>query len=176
MIPEKYRWLEKEPGPKMIIEGLKLVGIKEIPGKASNPKIIQMAAELGMQGKYNNDDTAWCGLSHAYVALKAGKTPLQGWDMLRALKWAEWGEAVTKPMLGDTLVFKRPGGGHVGLYVGEDQQCFHVLGGNQSNAYGFARIAKGRLVAARRPHYNNQPENVRRIILEATGEVSKDEA
>jgi cell wall-associated NlpC family hydrolase len=85
-------------------------------------------------------------------------------------------EPISIPMLGDTLVFKRPGGGHVGIYVGEDSQCYHVMGGNQSNAYGFTRIAKGRLVAARRPKYINQPENVRVIHLAATGAISKDEA
>ena len=36
-------------------------------------------------------------------------------------------------MLGDILTFKRNGGGHVGLYVGEDKDCYHVLGGNQGN-------------------------------------------
>jgi cell wall-associated NlpC family hydrolase len=36
-------------------------------------------------------------------------------------------------MLGDVLVFRRGGGGHVALYVGEDEEAFHVLGGNQAD-------------------------------------------
>lgn len=175
-IPKQYSWLLNEPGPKMILEGLKLVGIREVPGKGSNPMILQMANEVNADEIYKDDDTAWCGLAHAYVCLKAGKPYLTGWDMLRALKWATWGVKADSAVLGDTLVFKRPGGGHVGLYVGEDSQTYHVLGGNQSNSYGFTRIAKGRCIAIRRPAYTNPPANLRKIILQSTGAVSTNEA
>jgi uncharacterized protein (TIGR02594 family) len=175
MIPTQYKWLLNETGPRMIVEALKLVGIRETVGPTHNPVILGWAEALGAKGIYKTDETPWCGLAHAYVALKAGKEPLRGWDMLRALAWADWEQPSPCPMLGDTLVFTRPGGGHVGLYVGEDSQCYHVLGGNQSNAYGFARIAKGRLFSTRRPKYNVQPVNVRQIQLAATGAVSTDE-
>jgi hypothetical protein len=49
------------------------------------------------------------------------------------------------------LVFQRPGGGHVGFYVGEDATAYHVLGGNQGDAVTIARIAKARCVARRWP-------------------------
>jgi hypothetical protein len=42
-------------------------------------------------------------------------------------------------------VFTRSGGGHVGLYVGEDATHYHVLGGNQANLVSIMRLAKGRL-------------------------------
>ena len=67
------------------------------------------------------------------------------------------------------------GGGHVGLYIADDESCYHVLGGNQSNQVNIIRIAKDRLVAIRRPIYNIQPENVRRIEMAATGELSANE-
>ncbi len=53
---------------------------------------------------------------------------------LWALSWSNWGNPVSEPMLGDILTFKRTGGGHVGIYVGEDLTHYHVLGGNQGNS------------------------------------------
>jgi hypothetical protein len=47
-----------------------------------------------------------------------------------------------KTMMLGVLTFKRKGGGHVGIYVGEDSKCYHVLGGNQSNMT--IRIEKSR--------------------------------
>lgn len=178
MIPEKYDWLVAEPGPKMITEGLKLYGIKEIPGQQSNPIILGMASELGLSRIYKNDDTAWCSLAHAYVAFKAGKSllPLKSWDLLRALQWAKWGVNTDAPMLGDTLVFKRHGGGHVGLYVAETTSTYLCMGGNSGNEYKIVEIAKTRLVAARRPVYTVQPDNVRRIFVNSSGELSVNEA
>jgi hypothetical protein len=80
------------------------------------------------------------------------------------------------PMLGDVLVFVRNGGGHVGLYVGEDETAFHVLGGNQSDAVNIKRIAKRRLYAARWPTYRAEPVNVRQIPLAPNGALSANEA
>jgi cell wall-associated NlpC family hydrolase len=80
-------------------------------------------------------------------------------------------------MLGDVLVFKRQGGGHVGLYVGEDKDAYHVLGGNQSDSVSITRILKDRLHAARRCTWKTaQPANVRRVFLSGSGAVSQNEA
>jgi uncharacterized protein (TIGR02594 family) len=176
-LPKEYAWLGKEPGPKMLIEALKLVGTKEIVGKAHNPEILRWADVLGIQKIYTADETAWCALSHAYIAKMAGKQlPFGSWDLLRARSFSKFGESVGKAELGDTLVFQREGGGHVGMYVGEDMTCYHVLGGNQGNAYGFTRIQKRRCIAIRRPAYSLQPANVRAIALKSTGSVSRNEA
>ena len=77
---------------------------------------------------------------------------------------------------GDVLVFKRKGGGHVGLYVGHDASAFHVLGGNQSDRVSITRLSRNRLVAVRRPAYRAQPANVRPIPLAASGSLSVNEA
>lgn len=74
------------------------------------------------------------------------------------------------------LVFKRDSGGHVGLYVGEDDRAYHVLGGNQSDRVGFARIAKARLYAARQPVYSHRPLSAVPLRLAATGGLSVQEA
>lgn len=176
MIPEQYKWLEKEGAPRMLVDGLKLYGTKEIPGAKSNAVIMQWAKEVGISGKvYTNDDTAWCGLFMAVVVKRSGREPIA--QPLWARNWAKWGVSTPTAMLGDILVFSRKGGGgHVGVYVGEDDQCYHVLGGNQSNMVNVTRIQKSRCIAIRRPKYNIMPANVRVIKLESDGEVSINEA
>jgi uncharacterized protein (TIGR02594 family) len=176
MLPSRYAWLAREPGPKMIVEALKLFGTMEKPGAANNPTIVAWAKEVGgeVTDVFKADSIPWCGLFMAVVAKRAGKEPPQ--HPLWALSWSAFGAKSAAPALGDVLVFVRNGGGHVGLYVGEDASAFHVLGGNQSDRVCIARIAKARLYAARRPIYRVQPANVRPIRLEATGALSLNEA
>jgi uncharacterized protein (TIGR02594 family) len=174
VLPRQYDWLAAEKGPKVLVEALRLYGTLESPGSSDNPQILAWAKECGITG-YSHDEIAWCGLFAAIVVKRAGymivKAPL--W----AANWAKWGNAADTPSLGDILVFKRPGGSHVGFYVGEDAATFHVLGGNQSDRVCITRLQRSRLVAARRsPFPIGQPTNVRRIILAADGVVSQNEA
>lgn len=180
-LPAAYAWLGMEPGPKMLTEALKQLGTVEIPGTANSPVIMGWAKELGLTSQYSQDSIPWCGLFLAIVAKRAGKPVVA--SPLWALNWAKFGTPVTvgdaphAPALGDVLTFKRDGGGHVALYVGEDSEAFHVIGGNQSDAVTITRIAKARLHAARRPIYAvGQPANVRVIKLAPTGGLSNNEA
>jgi uncharacterized protein (TIGR02594 family) len=176
MLPSRYGWLAREPGPKMIVEALKLFGTLETPGSANNPTIVAWAREVGgeVADVYKADSIPWCGLFMAVVAKRAGKEiPTHP---LWALSWSAFGAKSPAAALGDVLVFVRNGGGHVGLYAGEDSWAFHVLGGNQSDRVCITRVAKSRLYAARRPLYRVQPANVRPIHLEATGALSLNEA
>jgi uncharacterized protein (TIGR02594 family) len=162
--------------PRMVSEARKLLGTLEVPGPGNNPTILGWAAELGLQRAYTADSVPWCGLFMALVAKRAGKLPPP--SPLWALNWAHWGTPVGQPCLGDVLVFIRTGGGHVGMYVGEDRDGFyHVLGGNQGDKVGVTRIAKKRLHAARMPTFKIQmPESREPIILNAAGQISENEA
>lgn len=180
-ISAKYDWLKKMQGlPKMVQEAIKLGALNttEYPGAKDNPEIIALAIEADVKKIYTNDEIPWCALAHTVIALRAGKdVDFTGYDRLRAKSFANWGKQVLIPMLGDTLVFGRAGGYHVGIYIGEDDTCFHVAGGNQSNQYNITRIEKKRMIAARRPEYSiGLPATVKRIILSGTGEISKNEA
>lgn len=110
----------------------------------------------------------------AAMVKRAGKTPVK--QPLWALNWATFGVGTKQPMLGDVLVFKRPSGGHVAIYVGEDKTHYPCLGGNQSDSVCITRIEKTRLHAARRPDYTTMPANVRKVALAAVGAISKNEA
>src|ERR1044072_4628970 len=177
-LPQKYSWLLKEGAPKTLVEALRHYGILEKVGKGSNPDINQWAKEVGVSGWYTDDDIPWCGLFVGVVAKRCGY-PFSSAKLLAAKEWANWGIGI-KPenaKLWDVLVFVRPGGGHVGFYVGENEKAYLVYGGNQSNAVGFAWIEKSRLFAVRRGTYKiGEPGNVRKIILSETGELSKNEA
>jgi len=174
-LPKEYSWL-KTIGtlPRMVSEALAELGTIETPGAGNNTKIIGWAKETGLQNVYTADSIPWCGLFMAVVAKRADKpfpsTPL--W----ALSWSKFGLQAGQPRLGDILTFVRKGGGHVGLYVGEDQQAYHVLGGNQSDKVCFTRIDKARLHAVRRPAYRVQPDTVRPFVLAAGGTLSQNEA
>lgn len=173
MLPKQYQWLLKEGGPKMLNALLDIYGVTEVPGEKDNPQIIQWAKELGLKD-YTHDSIAWCGLTMAHAAQVAGK-PIPS-QPLWALNWAKFGTPVSEPMLGDVLTFKRDGGGHVSMYVGEDKDAYHCLGGNQGDTVKIIRIAKSRLYKAVRPPYQNQPTNVRKVFLSAEGDLSKNEA
>lgn len=174
-LPAQYAWLSKETGPRMIVEALKLFGTVEAAGSKDNPIILAWAAEIGLAKTYSHDSIPWCGLFIGLVAKRAGKDVVD--SPLWALSWADFGKpAAGAPMLGDVLAFKRDGGGHVALYVGEDAGAYHCLGGNQSDQVCISRIAKSRLYKARRPIYNVQPSNVRKIVLASNGRLSSNEA
>jgi len=175
----KYKFLENITPPKTISEALKLLGTKEIKGAKHNQVILDWAKELGISSIVKDDEQAWCGLFTAIVCKRAGKdVPMKSYDILRALKWVAFGKEIplSEAALGDVLIFKREGGGHVGFYVAEDAAAYHVLGGNQSDMVSFTRIAKNRLFAVRRPIYNVQPASVKECVISASGKLSINEA
>lgn len=173
-LPKEYAWILKEPGTKMVQEFVKIYGTTEVPGEGDNPIILEWAKEVGLSGKYKHDATAWCGLEMAVIAKRAGKELPP--DPLWALNWALFGHKVSDgAKFGDVLVFKRDGGGHVALYIGEDDECYHCAGGNQSDASNIIRKPKNRIYAIRRPHYTNQPACVRKIILSPNGVIDNKE-
>jgi len=177
-LPEKYKWLSKEGAPKMLVEALKHYGIMEKVGKGSQVDIAKWAVEVGVSGWYTDDDIPWCGLFVGVVAKRCGY-PFSAGKLLAAREWVNWGVGVAKAnaKLWDVLVFSRTGGGHVGFYVGENDKAYLVYGGNQSNAVGFAFIAKDRCIGVRRPAYKiGEPANVRKIYLSETGNLSTNEA
>jgi uncharacterized protein (TIGR02594 family) len=181
-LPAAYAWLNAvSPLPRDVAVALAMIGTKEIVGKANSPVIMAWAAEAGLTpAQYPNDETAWCGLAVAVVMKRAGKPIDAVGNILSSRAWIRFGVASPTPGLGDVLVFWRgsPDGwqGHVGIYIGEDATAYHVAGGNQSNAFTIARVAKSRLVGARRPIYRNAPPTAKPYRIAATGALSRNEA
>lgn len=178
-LPKQYAWLADEPGPRLLLEMVKLYGTIETPGAKSNPLILAWAKAIGLGSVYKADSVAWCGLTVAYAAAQAGWDYAPRGNALWARNWLSWGASVDlgKEMLGDVLVFARGSSGHVALYVGEDKTHFHIIGGNQDDSVSIKRRPKDGLISGRRcPWRVNQPGNVRKVTMAATGPVSKSEA
>lgn len=150
------------------------VALAEVPGPGSNPVIMRWAKDLSVP--YADDDEAWCALFLNRLML-ACQLPVSGhsYDLLRAKSFATYGKAQQKPSLGSIMVFTRPTGGHVGLYLGETATDYRILGGNTSNAVGGAWLSKQSLIAMRWP--TDPPATLDGPVqLAATGEpLSVDE-
>lgn len=141
--------------PIWLAEARQHLGVREVPGKQHSPKIMGWIQEVGAKAlgiPVNDDETPWCGTFMAMVMMRAGlPSPAIA---VRASSWGTWGRQLNGPRLGCVLVFNRAGGGHVGLYMGEDATHYHVLGGNQSNSVSIMRLEKTRLIKGgmRWPH------------------------
>jgi len=170
VIPNKFKWAHEHAlknGPKIMIEAFKTYGITEIYGTTANPEIIEMAQFLGgvIADFYTSDEIPWCGLAVSYWIKKAGFEPPKNFSQVRARDFANWGKPVKTPSFGDIMVFWRGSrqgrDGHVGLYIGENNTHYFILGGNQKNQIGIDPIAKVRLLEARRcPGRLLQPRGV----------------
>ncbi len=173
--PAGYEWLS-EVGtlPKIVQEGLKLLGTIETPGKANNPKIMAWAKACGLGNAYSADSIPWCGLFIAYIVMMSGREPVD--QPLWARNWAKFGVMADYASLGDILTFVRDGGGHVGIYICEDDLYYYTLGGNQSDAVTITKIGKGRCIAVTRPEYKNRPESAKAYWRSVKGKVSTNEA
>lgn len=176
-LPARYAFLLTVAGrPRTITEALALYGVKETPGPADTPAILEWADEVGVARDYRHDETPWCGLFAAVVVKRAGWEPVA--SPLWALGWANFGAVSDAPSLGDVMVFRRdlPGGkigGHVGFYVGEDERHYHVLGGNQGDAVSIVPIDRRKFYTARRPVWRiAQPAGVKPYRLTDEGPVS----
>lgn len=142
-----------------------LMGTKEKPGQGSNEAIIGWAEELELTS-YNDDDIPWCGLFTAHCIGSQLPEEVLPVNPLGARNWKNLGRE-TSPCLGAVMVFWRGSlngwKGHVGFYWAEDDDAFHILGGNQSNSVSVTRIAKSRLITARWPNTALEIDKQRRI-------------
>lgn len=174
-IPKQYAWLGTIGTlPRMVQEGLKLLGTLEVQGSGNSPTIMGWAKETGLDKEgYSADATPWCGLYAAVVAQRAGKPVPK--HPLWALNWAGFGTPEHQPCLGDVLTFIRSGGGHVAMYIGEDQTAYHVLGGNQSDSVSITRLDKKRLYRVARAPMQTPPPTVKPYIVAAAGGLSTNE-
>lgn len=129
-----------------------LIGLREVAGPQSSPVIMRWVRDTCAPTWYDEDSKAWCALFLNRM-LMACQLPMSGggFALLRAKSFETYGRPLETPALGAILVFTRDGGAHVGLYLGENEYAYHVLGGNQGNAVSAMWIAKDRLTAIRWP-------------------------
>lgn len=164
--------------PVWLREARRFMGLTEVPGGTSNPVIIGWAKALGgwVANYFTDDDIPWCGLFMAHVMGATLPRELLPSNPLSALAWGSFGRRLELPALGAVLSFSRSGGGHVGLYIGETDHEYRVLGGNQRNSVSLTWIDKGRLAAARWPSTVALPIGGRIQLKPDGAAISTDEA
>lgn len=126
-------------------------GTKEITGAQDNPEVLKYFNEIGFDGAKLKDETSWCSAFVNWVALKAGVAKSNN---LTARSWLKVGQKVSKPELGDIVVFWRESKtswkGHVGIFIRKTDDVIYVLGGNQSNQVNITGYDAARLLEYRR--------------------------
>lgn len=153
------------------------IGVAEIVGPKHSPVIMGWIQAIGAKAlgiRVVDDETAWCGTFVGICILRGlPNEPLPA-ILVRAKAWADFGVELKNRSLGAIMVFDRPGGGHVGFYLGEDATHYHIVGGNQGNKVSKMRLEKERLTACRWPKTVPYPTSGP-IQLKASGEISRDE-
>jgi uncharacterized protein (TIGR02594 family) len=138
--------------PMWLIEGLKWINTKEVPGDGDNPVILEWAKEEGgkIAETYKHDSTAWCALWAGMILNKVG---LPGTGTLWALDFLTTKSLVTLPgpAVGAFAPMRREGGGHIAVIVGRNGDHLMCLGGNQNNEVSIAAFPKDRPLAFRWP-------------------------
>lgn len=128
------------------------IGVKEFPGNADNPRIVEYHRTTTLDRNLaSNDETSWCSSFVNWCIERAG---LEGTDSAMARSWLQWGRAISIPQPGAIVVLSRgnPPSGHVGFFVSETSTHLRMLGGNQSDAVNIMSFPKSRLLGYRLPN------------------------
>ncbi len=122
----------------------------EVPGLENNPRILLYNSTT--DGRPETDHTPWCSSFVNYCveqvpAVRPG-THSKAAKSWHTLPWRH--DVTTAPKEGDIVVFERRLGsrdgavlgGHVGFFIGEDENHIQVLGGNQGKRISVAPFPK----------------------------------
>jgi uncharacterized protein (TIGR02594 family) len=124
------------------------IGVKEAPGAASNPTILQYYAAAGVPQQ--SDAVPWCA---AFVGAELKAAGYKPSGSLMARSYLEWGKPLDKPRKGCIAVLKRgaPPAGHVGFVESWTSHTIKLLGGNQGNAVSVASFSRASVLGYRWP-------------------------
>lgn len=122
-------------------------GVTEIIGGRNNPRILEYQGATKLSA--DDDETPWCS---SFVNFCMKEVNVQGTGSARARDWEKWGDKIDQPIIGCIAVFTRPDGGHVGFYVGSENDKILLLGGNQEGGkVSIAKRSTDRLLSYRWP-------------------------
>lgn len=109
-------------------------GFKEVPGPASNPKILEWSRTAAQHPWMQDDSTTpWCGIGMAGVFYDIGMKDAIPSEPAAAINWKNVGPACS-PRIGAIAVFPRPGGNHVTCIRAIKGFIWECIGCNQNDA------------------------------------------
>jgi len=129
---------------------LREIGVKELPGEASNPRIVEYlkAVNLGLKDALS-DETPWCS---AFVNWCLRQVGIEGTNNAWARSWLNWGKRIEEPVRGCITILKRGEiNGHVGFFIRLSDYNIWLLGGNQNNRVSIAKYPIERILGYRLP-------------------------
>lgn len=122
-------------------------GVKEVPGRKHNARIIEYFTSCGLDTDKMTDETAWCSAFINWVCKEANAETS---GKLNARSWLNVGCGVSNPEPGDVVVLWRDSPeswkGHVGIFVKQTRNYVYIIGGNQSNAVNIKAYPKERVL------------------------------
>lgn len=132
----KYSWMDIANAER---------GVKEVVGNTHNPRIIEYHATTTL--KATTDEVPWCSSFLNWI-MKAAKYHFT--KSAAARSWLDYGQEC-ELQLGCIVVFRRPGGHHVGFCAGWTPNTITVLGGNQANQVNLRPYLRRDLLGCRLP-------------------------
>ena len=156
------------------------LGVHEISGSKHNSKIMDLLdwadgdPDSQTLGSISDDEVPWCASFVSGVLEKAGvESPRTAW----ARGFLNWGQKLTRPIVGCVVVFSRgPSSGHVGFVVGKTKSGhLMVLGGNQSDMVKVSAFGTDRILGYRWPLDHIPPLSRDLPVMTSDGKLSKNE-
>ncbi len=105
-------------------------------------------AQRYMGGNPTGRRSQWCADFMNLVEKKVGR---DGTGSRSSKSYLGYGKAVSSPKPGDIVVLYRPGGGHVGYFMGWKDGQIELISGNHGRKVGVGTYPKSRVLGYRRP-------------------------
>ena len=126
--------------PPWIVVARGELGVRDYPGPAYHPRIVEYLATTGNQ--QNSDETSWCSAFVNWCMIRAN---YRGTNNAAARSWLNWGQRLQAPRPGCVVVLWRESPnswkGHVGFFDGWDVgQRVRLLGGNQGGGVDYDEV------------------------------------
>jgi uncharacterized protein (TIGR02594 family) len=139
-------------GPAWLAKAHEEMGVEEVAGAESNPRIMSYFAAAPNSEWVKDDNTPWCGAFCSWLFKDFGLPD----EPLRARAWLEFGEPLSEPVPGCVVVLRRgtdPKAGHVALFQqwSKDKAHLYLLGGNQGDRVSIARFKASDVLGYRWP-------------------------
>lgn len=116
-------------------------------GVKSNAYAVSVAKRY-IGGNPTGRRSSWCADFIGLVEKKVGR---KGSGSSLAKSYLAYGKPVSSPQPGDIVVLWRPGGGHVGYFMGWKDGKVELISGNHGRKVGIGVYPKSRVLGYRRP-------------------------
>lgn len=141
--------------PDYFLHALCELGVREMPGSASNACVLQYWKEAKTATQVNDDSVVpWCAAFVGAMLMRGGVEPTRKANAKSFLTWGH--EVKGTGLVGAIVVLNRPPPapawtGHVAFCCGMTSTHIHLLGGNQADKVSIAAFPRARVAAIRAP-------------------------